>query len=597
MCGFVGSVSADALAATPPHTLRTLTARLGHRGPDDEGFYRDQHAAIGFRRLAVLDPTPAGQQPMRSHSGRYHLVFNGEIYNHVELAEELAGRGVRLRSRSDTEVLLELFAVMGPDVLSVLRGMFAFAIWDTVESRLFAARDPFGIKPFLYSCREGVLRFASEKKALVELGDHGQLETASLRRYLTLQYVPAPATMSPQVQVLPAGQLLTFRPGGPVETARYWRPRLTPAARPAADTPRRILDAVADSVRLHLRSDVPLGAFLSGGIDSAAICALAAVHRPDLRTFTVGFEQEGYSEIERAQETAAALGVHSSVHVITAEEFLAQLPRIVWHLDEPFADAAAVALWFLARQARRQVKVVLSGEGADELFGGYHVYRDPAEEAPHYLGADQVYVDGEVDTVAVPRRGSAREVTAPVHRQARRWGLDEVATRQLVDLNLWLPGDILTKADRMTMAHGLELRVPFLDREVMAVAADLAREDKIGGGTTKLALRRAVAGLLPAAVTNRAKLGFPVPIRFWLRDELYPFVEQLFRQAQTERYINRAVALDLLERYRRGEEFDWRRLWVLVCFSLWHQVHVEGRYDPVALGWVDGPGENGIRSR
>jgi asparagine synthase (glutamine-hydrolysing) len=566
MCGFTGCVSAQA---------DLHTQRIAHRGPDDEGFFTDDQVTLGFRRLAIQDPTDAGHQPMQSADGRYQIVFNGEIYNFTELGAEL-----NPKTHCDTEILLELFTVMGPDVLHELRGMFAFAIWDTHEKTLFAARDPFGIKPFFYTFAEGTLRFASEKKALLDIGDHGELDTDSLRRYLTLQYVPAPATMSPAVRVLPAGHLMTFKAGQAPEIVRYWRPQLRPAAQPSLDTPQRILAALEDSVAVHLRSDVPLGAFLSGGIDSAIVCALAAKHRPDLQTFTVGFEQEGYSEIDRALETAEALGVKANPYVITPVEFMANLPRIVWHLDEPFADAAAIALWFLAREARQQVKVVLSGEGADELFGGYHVYREPAALAQSYLGADQVYVDDEVDEVAVVRGGSARDVTAPILRQAR--GLDEVATRQLVDLNLWLPGDILTKADRMTMAHGLELRVPFLDREVMAVAAGLSRADKLGADTTKIALRRAVRGLVPDSVANRAKLGFPVPIRFWLRDELHDFAEQVLREAATEQYINRAAALDMLNRYRLGADFDWRRLWVLICFSLWHQVHVEGRYDSQA---------------
>ncbi|MFE0020194.1 asparagine synthase (glutamine-hydrolyzing) [Amycolatopsis sp. NPDC059021] len=571
MCGFCGVVG------TGP--WRDTTSRLTHRGPDDEGVFTGDGVALGFRRLAIIDPTPAGHQPMSSADGRYVIVFNGEIYNYRELAEHL---GTTPRSRCDTEVLLELFAALGPEVLHRLRGMFAFAVWDTERRELFAARDGFGIKPFFYAVRDGALWFASEKKALVEIGAHGEVDTDSLRRYLSVQYVPGPDTMATDVKVLEPGQLLTFRPGEEPRISRWWRPRLRPAAKPDPGSPQRILAALEDSVAAHLRSDVPLGAFLSGGVDSAAICALAARHRPDLKTFTVGFEREGYSEIDRAEETAAALGVRSYPYVITPGEFAANLPRIVWHLDEPFADAAAIALWFLAREARKHVKVVLSGEGADELFGGYHVYR---EAGPGYLGADQVYVDEEVDQVAVVPGANARELTTPILRRARAEGLDEVAARQLVDLSLWLPGDILTKADRMTMAHGLELRVPFLDREVLAVAAGLAPGDKIAEDTTKYALRRAVSAVVPEPVATRAKLGFPVPIRFWLRDELHDFAEHVLGEACTDRYVDRDAAFGMLKRYRDGEDFDWRRLWVLVCFSLWHQVHVEGRYDPAALGW------------
>ena len=382
-----------------------------------------------------------------------------------------------------------------------------------------------------------------------------------------------------------------------------------------------------DSIAVHLRSDAPLGAFLSGGIDSAAICALAAEHRPDLLTFTVGFEREGYSEIDRAQETAAAIGVKSIPYVITPEEFFRHLPQIIWHLDDPMADAAAVPLWFVAREASKQVKVVLSGEGSDELFGGYAIYHQPGvvragEHLPEwgraplkaaaaliptgvkgkgllertsiplrdrYIGNAQVFSDDQIEAVigpGAPGAASPYDVTGPVYDQAEEAGLDDVSTMQLVDINTWLAGDILVKADRMTMAHSLELRVPFLDREVMAVAAVLAREEKIGAGTTKAALRPAMSEVLPPAAAQRAKLGFPVPIGHWLKGDAYGVAEQLLREAQTGEWVNREAALKLLERFRAGEPgVSWRHLWVLIVFSLWHQIYVERAYDPVALGW------------
>ena len=416
-----------------------------------------------------------------------------------------------------------------------------------------------------------------------------------------------------------------------MDVFRYWRADLRPAPAPSEGSAASILAVMRDSIAVHLRSDAPLGAFLSGGIDSAAICALAAEHRPDLLTFTVGFEREGYSEIDRAQETAAALGVKSIPYVISAEEFFTHLPRIIWHLDDPMADAAAVPLWFVAREASRHVKVVLSGEGSDELFGGYAIYHQPGlvragERLPElaraplkraasmipagvkgkgflertstplrerYIGNAHVFVDSQVDLVA---RGpgspaaSAYAVTAPVYDQAAEAGLDDTSTMQLVDINTWLHGDILVKADRMTMAHSLELRVPFLDREVMAVAARLAREEKIGGGTTKLALRQAMGAVLPQAAAERAKLGFPVPIGHWLKGEMYGWAERLLREARTDEWIDRDAALSLLERFRAGEpDVSWRHIWVLIVFSLWHQIYVERVYDPAALGWEHAP--------
>ncbi len=449
MCGIVGCL-ALALEADPDQDwVHTATERITHRGPDDEGFYGDPDVALGFRRLAIIDLSPGGHQPMRSADGRYWMVYNGEIYNYLELGQELRQQGVVLRTSSDSEVLLEMYALLGKDVVHRLRGMFAFAIWDTWTRELFCARDQFGIKPFYYTVDEArehdwlegpaapsaafggeagggsawdtrpagrhaagraapppaapapssgrhgrhaagpgqpaadqqvpadlpavggpgagvpgrLLRFASERKCLASPGELSILDRDALRRYLAFQYVPPPEALTPPIRVLPPGHALIARPGGSVDVFRYWRADLRPAPAPSESTAASILAVMRDSIAVHLRSDAPLGAFLSGGIDSAAICALAAEHRPDLLTFTVGFEREGYSEIDRAQETAAALGVKSIPYVISAEEFFTHLPRIIWHLDDPMADAAAVPLWFVAREASKHVKVVLSGEG------------------------------------------------------------------------------------------------------------------------------------------------------------------------------------------------------------------------------------------
>jgi asparagine synthase (glutamine-hydrolysing) len=606
--------------------------RIAHRGPDDEAFFADQHLALGFRRLAVIDTSAAGRQPMQSADGRFVLVFDGEIYNVAELAQRLHARGVRLRSRSAAEVLLEMYAWLGKDVVRQLRGMYAFAIWDRRNRELFCARDPFGIKPFFYALTTGgqrprsgpQLRFASERKALAGPGEVTAIDPDALRRYLSFQYVPAPATLVPPARSLPPGHVLIARPGGRVDVFRYWRPELRPARSPSSSSPDKILGALRDSVAAHLRSDVPVGAFLSGGVDSATLCALAAETVPDLLTFTVGFDREGYSEIDDAMATAAALGVKSIPYLIGPEEFLACLPRIIWQLDDPMADAAAIPLWFAAREARKHVKVVLSGEGADELFGGYGVYYQPgvvragralpgwgrstigrvASELPagargkgflnrtstplrrRYIGNAYVFHGDDASQLVRKAHGSEFDVTDPVYRQAADAGLDDVATMQLIDINTWLPGDILVKADRMAMAHGLELRTPFLDREVLAVAARLARVEKTAAGTTKFALREAIGELLPQAAAERAKLGFPVPLGHWLRGGMYGFAEQVVRTAQTGQWLDKNAALDILRRFRSDDpEVTWRQVWLLVVFSLWHQIYVERVYDPVALGW------------
>jgi asparagine synthase (glutamine-hydrolysing) len=632
MGGITGCLALADGAGPDTEWVGRAAARIAHRGPDDQGFYTDPDVALGFRRLAVIDPSAAGHQPMASADGRYVMVFDGEIYNYVELAQRLSGRGVQLRTRSAAEVLLEMFAWLGKDVVRQLRGMYAFAIWDRRNRELFCARDPFGIKPFFYAMTTGgyrpksgpQLRFASERKALAGVGEVTAIDSDALRRYLSFQYVPAPATLVPPARSLPPGHVLIARPGGRVDVFRYWRPELRPARSPSSSSPGKILDALRESVAVHLRSDVPVGAFLSGGVDSATLCALAAESMPDLLTFTVGFEREGYNEIDDAMATATALGVKSVPYVISPEEFVATLPRIIWHLDDPMADAAAVPLWFAAREARKHVKVVLSGEGADELFGGYGVYYQPgmvragkalpgwgratisrvAAEMPagrkgkgllnrtstplrrRYIGNAYVYRTDQARLLAGRGTGSEFDVTDPVYRQAAEAGLDDVATMQLIDINTWLPGDILVKADRMAMAHGLELRTPFLDREVLAVAARLARVEKTAAGTTKFALREAINELLPQAAAERPKLGFPVPLGFWLRGGMYGFAEQVVRTAQTGQWLNSGAALDIMRRFRAGDPtVSWRQVWLLVVFSLWHQIYVERVYDPVALGW------------
>jgi asparagine synthase (glutamine-hydrolysing) len=405
---------------------------------------------------------------------------------------------------------------------------------------------------------------------------------------------------------------------------RYWRAELRAARGPSVDTPTSILDVMRDSVSMHLRSDVPVGAFLSGGTDSAAVCALAAEYQPGLPVVTVGFGERGYSEIDQALQTAAAVGVKATPYVISAEEFFTELPRVVWHLDDPLADPTAVPLWFAAREAARQVKVVLSGDGADELFAGYTIYHQPGVvrasgqlpdwgRAPlqraaamlppgvkgkglleraatplgrRYIGHAHLFPDGQAAQLLRHPPASEYEVTDPAYRQAAEAGLDDISTMQLVDINNWLPGDSLVKADRMTMAHGLELRAPFLDREVMAVASRLSREEKTAGGTTKFTFREAMGEVLPQEVAERPRRALPVPIEPWLAGEWGGYAEDVVAMARTDRWIDREAALGLLRGYQAGDpDVNGRQVWALLVFSLWHQIFIEGSYDPVRLGW------------
>jgi asparagine synthase (glutamine-hydrolysing) len=468
--------------------------------------------------------------------------------------------------------------------------------------------------------------FSSEKKSLLELastlGIGTELDRTALQHYLVLQYVPEPESLHTQIRRVESGTCFTVSPGDQPVIKRYFNPAFSPRPVGNAEDAERLYDGIADvmrdSVAKHMRADVTVGSFLSGGIDSTAIAALAREHNPNLITFTTGFEREGYSEVDVAAESAAALGVEHVVRTVSAEEMMAALPLIVWYLDDPVADPALVPLWFIAREARKRVKVVLSGEGADELFGGYTIYREPLSLKPfekvpgalrkamgavstkipegtrgkdllrrgalsleeRYYGNARIFRDDQLRSVLHtfdPAVGHA-DVTAGPYRESAHW--DPVTRMQHVDLFTWLRGDILVKADKMTMANSLELRVPFLDPEVFAVASRVPLEQKITKETTKYALRQALREIVPAHVLNRRKLGFPVPIRLWLRNEMYDWARDIVVKSQTDAELDKAAVLRLLEEHRAGSLDHSRRIWALLVFMLWHGIFVEDRIKP-----------------
>ncbi|MBB6379500.1 asparagine synthase (glutamine-hydrolyzing) [Pseudonocardia eucalypti] len=602
-----------------------------HRGPDETDEWHDQDVVLGFNRLSIID-LDLSHQPLR-YADRYTLLFNGEVYNYLELREQLiAEHGAEFATQGDGEVVVAAYHYWGKDAVRRLRGMFAFLIWDERERVLFGARDPFGIKPLFVLTGPGGTAFSSEKKSLQELAPSLgagalSLDEPALQHYLLLQYVPEPATLHREIRRIESGTMFTLRPGEQPVTERYFSPvfSATPLAGPTERDRlyRRIEDTLRDSVAKHMRADVTVGAFLSGGIDSTAIAALAKEHNPNLITFTTGFEREGYSEVDVAAESAEAIGVRHVVRTVKPDEMMEALPLIVWYLDDPVADPALVPLWFVAREARQHVKVVLSGEGADELFGGYTIYREPLSLAPfekvpgsvrgalgqlsrripegvrgkdllrrgalsleqRYYGNARIFRDGELAGLLRsydPRR-SHTDITAQWYRQSAGW--DPVSRMQHVDLFTWLRGDILVKADKMTMANSLELRVPFLDPEVFAVAADIPLTEKIygrtdGSGTTKYALRRALENIVPAHVLNRRKLGFPVPIRLWLRDEMYGWADDIITSSQTDHLLDLPAVRRMLAEHRTGPVDHSRRLWTLLVFMLWHGIMVEDRIRP-----------------
>ncbi|MFI6302589.1 asparagine synthase (glutamine-hydrolyzing) [Amycolatopsis thailandensis] len=633
MCGLLGLIcSTEADAASARDAVDAAMRCQRHRGPDEHDTWADAEVVYGFNRLAFIDVDHA-HQPLiwgpPEAPERYTLNFNGEIYNYKELRDELAAEhGAKFATEGDGEAIVAAYHYLGDDAVKKLRGMFAFMIWDSQEKVVFGARDPFGIKPLFYSAGPGKIAFSSEKKSLLELssvlGVEDQLDKTALQHYLVLQYVPEPESMHTGVRRVESGTSFRVVPGGDVEFTRYFHPQFN--AKPvnnqaeADELYERIADVMRDSVGKHMISDpdVTVGAFLSGGIDSTATATLAKEHNPNLIAFTTGFEREGYSEVDVAAESAAAIGVKHVVRTVSADEMMEALPLIVWYLDDPVADPALVPLWFIAREARKHVKAVLSGEGADELFCGYTIYNEPISLAPfEKIPGGMRKIIGKVST-KIPegtrgkdllRRGALpledryygnarnfrddqlrkvlrtyeegigfKDVTAPWYKISENW--DPVARMQHVDLYTWLRGDILVKADKVTMANSLELRVPFLDAEVFKVASTIPLDQKLAHGTTKYALRQALAKIIPGHVLNRRKLGFPVPIRLWLRNEMYDWAKGIISDSQTDALLDKKAVLALLDEHKAGQLDRSRQLWALLVFMLWHGIFVENRIKP-----------------
>lgn len=617
MCGFIGCVhdKTQNYRDEEKQLFKNMNDIITHRGPDDDGYYDDDHIQFGFRRLSIID-IESGHQPLTYENERYWIIFNGEIYNYVELREELLKEGLTFSTSSDTEVIIALYSHLKEKAVERLRGMFAFVIWDKQEQTLYGARDPFGIKPFFYMEDGDRTFFASEKKSILLALKNDVLDYDSLQHYLTYQFVPEPDTLSEGIKKLEPGHYFTKKIGSKMEMNRYWKAHFQPVLKSEDDFVKEIRDILFDSVEKHMRSDVPVGSFLSGGIDSSIIASIAKQFHPAIKTFSVGFEHNGFSEIDVAKETAEKLGVENISYIITPEEYMKEVPKIIWHMDDPLADPACVPLYFVAREARKHVTVVLSGEGADELFGGYNIYREPgdleifnkiprigkvllkgiADMLPEgmkgksfiergvtpmeqrYIGNAKMFDEAEKrELLSVYREGlNYTDITKPLYEESR--GYDPVDRMQYIDIHTWMRGDILLKADKMTMAHSLELRVPFLDKAVFEVASKIPTSLKTANGTTKYVLRKAAEGVVPDHVLNRKKLGFPVPIRHWLKAEMNDWAKNIIRESQTDHLINKTYLLKLLDDHCQDKADNSRKIWTVLMFMVWHQVYVEGVY-------------------
>ncbi len=602
MCGITGFVGQR---AEMQQILQEMMDLIAHRGPDGQGQFVEGPAALGQRRLSIID-LEGGKQPMFNEDENLVVVFNGEIYNFQELSEELKAAGHAFATRSDTEVLLHGYEQWGKDLLPRLRGMFAFAIWDRSAQTLFCARDHFGIKPlYYYQAEDGSLLFGSEIKSfLAHPSFKKELNRDQLELYLSYQYSPGENTFFKGVKKLLPAHWMEWKEGS-LTVERYWQPEFSPEdSRTLEEWEQDISDAMKESVQAHKIADVEVGSFLSSGVDSSYMAALANVDK----TFTVGFADKQYDETTYAQEFSKVIGVKNFAYRITPEEYWENLPKIQYHMDEPLADAASVALFFVNREAAKQVKVCLSGEGADEFFGGYNIYKEPftvswydrlplwlrravgavADCLPpvpgvnflvrrgkpleeRYIGNTNLMGERRKKQLLRQYSGKVRptDLSAPYFAQTK--GQDPVTRMEFCDLNLWLVGDILLKADKMSMANSLELRVPFLDRKVFELASHIPTKHKVNASQTKIAMRGAALKTIPEKTADKKKLGFPVPVRAWLRDERYAAtVREAFNTEAANEFFNTAELNKMLDQHMSGKRDNWRQIWCVFIFLVWY---------------------------
>lgn len=609
MCGFTGFVGAlDNRGEVLVNMMNTII----HRGPDSEGKYIDDDAALGFRRLSIIDLSAVGDQPLYNEDKSMVLVFNGEIYNYQELREELIDAGHSFTSNTDSETLIHGFEQWGEKLVDRLRGMYAFAIWDINKKKLFAARDIFGIKPLYYAQMNGTLLFGSEIKSFMEHpGFDKVFNEDALGNYLSFQFVPGNETFFKGVFCLQPGHYF-FYEKEELKITRYFEPHFTGNCKKSFKEVVDDIEAVMkESVKMHKISDVEVASYLSSGVDSSYLTYLGQVDR----TFTVGFDEGKYSEIQDAREFAASINMKNDAKVITPDEYWDKLSDIQYYMDEPVADPAAIALYFLSEEAAKKVKVVLSGEGSDELFGGYNIYCEPMEhtgfnkipmplrrllgkfaeyclprgmkgrgflmrhgktlEERYFANATNIFTEREAGKILKKGcRPGIQEITKPLYDRVR--GKDPVTKMQYVDLHLWLVHDILMKGDKMGMANSLEVRVPFLDKEVLKLAETLPLNYKVRAPKTKVALRGAAEKVIRSKTAKKKKLGFPIPIRVWLReDKYYKRVKDMFTSDAAEQFFNTKLLVKLLEEHKNGRNTNEktdnsRKIWTVYIFLVWY---------------------------
>lgn len=599
MCGIAGFIGKD---KDKKKILKNMCDRIKHRGPDAQGYYVKGDVALGQRRLSIID-IEGGKQPMFSKDEKLVVVFNGEIYNYKELKSELSD--YPFQTNSDTEVLLYGYKEWGSELPKHLRGMFAFALYDIENKTLFCARDPFGIKPFYYYQNEGDFMFASEIKAFL---DHPKFKKefneSILAPYLSFSFTPTTETFFKGVKRLDAGYSLTYK-DGEMKLNRYFELNFDIKKEDYDKTVDNISKVMTDSVNHHMISDVEVGSFLSSGIDSSYIVSLA---KPD-KTYTVGYDIPRYDETNYAKDLTEKLGIRNINKKITKEEYMKILPKIMYHMEEPASDPAVVALYFVANIASKDVKVVLSGEGADEFFGGYNYYREEVDCAFYnkipffirhaiskffslfppvrginflvrrgekledsYIGVNKIWSEKEARKILKNKPVlENRDITKPIYDEFK--DKSNIVKMQAIDINFWLMKDILQKADRMTMANSLEGRVPFVDTEVFKVASSLPIEYKVTKENTKVALRDAAKKVIPNESYKKKKLGFPVPIRDWIKeDDVYKELKRELNSKVAKKFFNTEILLKMLDEHKNGKKDNYRKVWTVYSFLKWYDV-------------------------
>ncbi|HSI66767.1 MAG TPA: asparagine synthase (glutamine-hydrolyzing) [Planococcus sp. (in: firmicutes)] len=602
MCGFTGFIGQT---ANSKMILSEMMDRILHRGPDSAGEFLEDDVALGFRRLSIIG-LKTGDQPFYNEDNSLVSMVNGEIYNFVNLREELIAKGHTFKTSSDCEVIIHGYEEYGESFISQLRGMFAFVIWDRTNKKLVAGRDMFGIKPLYYANMNGTFFFGSEIKSfLPHPSFHKELNKDALMPYLSFQYSVLDETFFKGVFKLPPAHYLVFENNELTKT-RYWTPDFNEKDQPLDQLVTEIDQVIQESIQVHRISDVKVGSFLSGGVDSSYV---ASVLKPD-KTFTVGFSDKNFSEIDNAKALAAELDIQNEHEVLDADLCFAKLEEIQYFMDEPHSNPSIVPLFFLSKLAKKDVTVVLSGEGADELFGGYEDYdvrpnlrkykkfpallrktaANSALKLPEmrgkqflvqgglpvekwFIGQAKVYQENEATKVlksGYHSGPSLQQIVDPYYTQVKE--KDDLTKKQYLDMHLWLVGDILLKADKMSMAHSLELRVPFLDKKVMATASAIPAKYRISDSETKYAMRLAARKALPEASAKRKKLGFPVPIRHWLREaKFYEQVKATFSSLEAAEFFNQRELIRLLDEHYQNKANNGRKVWTVYMFLLWYK--------------------------